>query len=154
MDDVVTGQVKTLARAVVEKVAPEELPFFAATCEAYFSGRRSARNREDVLGFGLGEVVTLVGPVALALATSTVHHLAGEAGRSVAARGLSAFRRWRRRRSAEPPREEVAELPELSPAQEAELRVVLERRARELGVEPERVDEVVTALLSAFKRDE
>ncbi|SDN68761.1 hypothetical protein [Allokutzneria albata] len=66
------GFVTTLARNVVAARAPEELPFFAAACAAYFRNPRRAlagRTRSDeVLGAGVDKKVALLSPVALAVA--------------------------------------------------------------------------------------
>jgi hypothetical protein len=60
--------VALLARAAVERAAPEELPLFRATSSAYFEDpgalERQA-SKDDMLGFGPGAVVVLLTPVAL-----------------------------------------------------------------------------------------
>ena len=63
--------VAALARASVERAAPEELPLFRATSEAYFddpSALERPQSRDDMLGFGVDAAVMLVTPVALAVA--------------------------------------------------------------------------------------
>lgn len=63
--------VAELARRAVERAAPEEMPLFRATSEAWLadpSGIRSARGRDDMLGFGIEAAAMLVTPVALQVA--------------------------------------------------------------------------------------
>ena len=70
-DDLVVA----LARASVERAAPEELPLFAATSEAYLadpSALDGGKQKEDVLGFGVDAAMVLVTPVALQVARAVV----------------------------------------------------------------------------------
>jgi hypothetical protein len=76
--------VAALARDVVASAAPEELPLFRRTSEAYFadpSGIVSkAESKDEALGFGVEQAVILVTPAALAVATSVVQFLSNEVG--------------------------------------------------------------------------
>ena len=70
--------VAALARASVERAAPEELPLFRATSEAYFddpSALERPRSRDDMLGFGVDAAVMLVTPVALAVARDVIQFI-------------------------------------------------------------------------------
>ena len=70
--------VAALARASVERVAPEELPLFRATSEAYFddpSALEQPKSRDDMLGFGVDAAVMLVTPVALAVARDVIQFI-------------------------------------------------------------------------------
>ena len=67
--------VEALARSAVEQVAPEELPLFRATSEAYFADPSSlepGRSRDDMLGFGVDAALVLVSPVALQVAKEVI----------------------------------------------------------------------------------
>ena len=60
--------VAALARATVERAAPEELPLFRATSEAYLRDPASVeggKSRDELLGFGVEAAAMLVTPVAL-----------------------------------------------------------------------------------------
>jgi hypothetical protein len=76
--------VAALARDAVASTAPEELPLFRRTSEAYFadpSGVLSkAEPRDEALGFGVEQALILVTPAALAVATSVVQFLSNEVG--------------------------------------------------------------------------
>ena len=80
-------RVAALARACVERAAPEELPLFRATCEAYLDDPRSLERRgggkDDMLGFGVEAATILVTPVALSVAKEVLVYL-GEQVRRVA----------------------------------------------------------------------
>ena len=67
--------VADLARAVVEQTAPEELPLFRATSEAYFDDPDVAERSgcgDEMLGFGVDAALVLVTPVALSVARDVV----------------------------------------------------------------------------------
>ena len=70
--------VAALARASVERAAPEELPLFRATSEAYFDDPASLerqRSGDEMLGFGVDAAVMLVTPVALAVAKDVIEFI-------------------------------------------------------------------------------
>lgn len=58
-----------LARDLTAKVAPQELPLFRANSEAYFNDPEKAikgqASKDDILGFGIGEVAAFVTPSSL-----------------------------------------------------------------------------------------
>lgn len=70
--------VAALARATVEKAAPEELPLFRATSEAYFSDPQALERgggKEAMLGFGVDAAMMLLTPVALTVAKDVITFL-------------------------------------------------------------------------------
>ena len=72
--------VAALARATVEKAAPEELPLFRATSEAYFTDpkaleRSGGGGKDEMLGFGVDAAVMLLTPVALTVAKDVINFL-------------------------------------------------------------------------------
>jgi hypothetical protein len=76
------AMVQALARSTVTEVAPEELPLFEPTSEAYFdpSRREDGRTPDEMLGFGVdaAAAAVLVTPVALEAARSVISYLVGE----------------------------------------------------------------------------
>jgi hypothetical protein len=76
--------VAALARDAVASTAPEELPLFRRTSEAYFADPADvlskAEAKDEALGFGVEQAVILVTPAALAVATSVVQFLSNEVG--------------------------------------------------------------------------
>jgi hypothetical protein len=70
-DDLVTS----LAREMVEECAPEELPMFEATSEAFVADPDRVEKevaRDEMLGFGLETAVVAIAPYALAIARHVV----------------------------------------------------------------------------------
>jgi hypothetical protein len=77
------GAIEALARATVEQVAPEELPLFGPTTQAYFDPSRAQGDdghADEMLGFGIdaAAAAVLVTPVALEAARSTIAFIVGE----------------------------------------------------------------------------
>ena len=152
--------VTELARHLVQEAAPEELPLFRATSEAYFKDPAKtlarSQDKDEMLGFGAEAVVVLLTPVALEVAKSVVAWVAArvrsaaerEAGGMIddAVGGL--FRRLRGSR-AEP--EPAA--PELSDEELAEVRRVAFEKARQLDLPKAKAellaDSVVGSLATA-----
>lgn len=69
--------VVALARATVERAAPEELVLFPAASEAYLDGRdpSKATRGDPMLGFGIETAVVLLTPVALTVAKDVLGFL-------------------------------------------------------------------------------
>ena len=140
--------VQLLARRAVSAIAPEELPFFAAATEAYFRDPDHSlgkpKRSDEALGSGFDVVITLLSPVALAVAGAVYQALTEKAGKEVVRRGGRLLARLLRRRrgvAAGPP----ITLP-LSESQRAEVRRVATERARELGLDDEQVRALVEAI--------
>ena len=74
--------IAALAREHVARLAPQELPLFRATSEAYFKHPQDVANHRrasgDMLGFGGGAVVSFVTPVVLAVVAEVVSFLVAE----------------------------------------------------------------------------
>lgn len=69
--------VVALARATVERAAPEELVLFPAASEAYLDGRdpSNATRGDPMLGFGIETAVVLLTPVAITVAKDVLGYL-------------------------------------------------------------------------------
>ena len=69
--------VVALARATVERAAPEELVIFPAASEAYLEGKdpSKATRGDPMLGFGVESAVILLTPVALTVARDVLGFL-------------------------------------------------------------------------------
>ena len=69
--------VVALARATVERAAPEELVIFPAASEAYLQGEdpSKATRGDPMLGFGVDAAVVLIAPVALTVAKDVLAFL-------------------------------------------------------------------------------
>jgi len=85
--------VVALARATVERAAPEELVIFPAASEAYLAGQDPAkRTRGDpMLGFGIESAVVLLTPVALTVAKDVLGFLRAQLKKQAEEHGDEAF---------------------------------------------------------------
>ena len=77
--------VADVARGLVAQTAPQELPLFRATSEAYFEDPQKVleqkRGKDEMLGFGV-EIAMFVAPVALEVAKAVVKFVADELRKS------------------------------------------------------------------------
>jgi hypothetical protein len=88
--------VAALARATVEKAAPEELPLFRPTSEAYFADPRALERgggKEAMLGFGVDAAMMLMTPVVLQVARDAIGFLGQQLRERAAAEGEGAIDR-------------------------------------------------------------
>jgi hypothetical protein len=88
--------VAVLARATVEKAAPEELPLFRPTSEAYFAdpqGLARSGDKEAMLGFGVDAAMVLMTPVVLQVAKDVIGFLGQQLRERAAAEGEGAIDR-------------------------------------------------------------
>ncbi|WP_229398649.1 hypothetical protein [Micromonospora okii] len=144
-----------LARAVVTRLAPEELPAFDLLAAPYLAGADGSAEGGR-LEFGVVEAVATVTPVVtLVCATVTSALLRGAEGEleqlgGRATRGL--FGALRRRRAA-PPAAEATAAPRWSREQLAEVRATAADRAAALGVEPELAGAIADAVVGALLLD-
>lgn len=141
------------ARSAVATVAPQELPFFPATCAAYLRDPERAlagrRRRDETLGSGVDTIVELVSPVALAVAAAVYQQLVDRAGEQMTRGAGRLFARLRRK--AIDTSRPVPSAP-LSDEQRAELRRVAEARARALGLDDEQVQLLVGAIMDGLQQ--
>ncbi len=74
--------ISRVARELVGQLSPQELPLFRATSAAYFKDpaavKKLAGARDDALGFGTSEAVSLIAPIALAVTAAVVSALMQE----------------------------------------------------------------------------
>jgi hypothetical protein len=85
-----------LARGAVERAAPEELPLFRPTSEAFFGDPDALARRkggDDMLGFGVDAAVVLVTPVALSVARDVVEFVAAQVRSRLSSEGEGAVQR-------------------------------------------------------------
>ncbi|MER7459351.1 hypothetical protein [Micromonospora sp. NPDC126480] len=140
-----------LARTVVARLAPEELPAFDLLAQPYLTGTDTSAEG-DRLGFGVVEAVTTVTPVVTLVCAGVVGALLRGAEGELeqlggrATRGL--FGALRRRPAVTaPPRVEWTR------EQLAEVRSVAAGRAAALGVEPELASAIADAVVGALLLD-
>ena len=154
--------VAELAREAVAKTAPQELPLFRATKEAYFRDPegtlRAQKAKDEMLGFGLETAVTLLAPVALAVGKDVIQYLAAQAGQAAKDEGGPRVQRLVRRMfgkadGAEPAGEAVAEDPEtptLTREQLEEVRRIAVEKARQLNVDDAQAELLADAMVGGL----
>lgn len=144
-----------LARRVVRKIAPEELPSFDIVAAPYLESPEQAERRlrqahDDPLGFGLADVVALATPVVALVSGSVITAVSDSVGKAVRDGAVGALRKaWRklRRKPLEP-----LELPStpLTTAQLAEVRQIALERALSLGMKRQKAEALADAVVAAL----
>ncbi|MCG8928415.1 hypothetical protein [Lentzea sp. CC55] len=147
--------VDELARRVVRKIAPEELPSFEIVAAPYLENPKQAERRlrqahDDPLGFGLGDIVAMATPVIALVSGSVITAVSDSVGKAVQQGTTNAARKaWRKLRGkpAEP-----LELPStpLTTPQLAEVRKTALERALSLGMEREKAEALADAVVTAL----
>jgi hypothetical protein len=94
MDELSQEQlVEALAKDLVAQIAPQELPLFRATSQAYFQNSdrllKGQDPKDEMLGFGVGESVTLLTPFILSILVEIVKYLSNEFASTVKTEGAS-----------------------------------------------------------------
>ncbi|SER12852.1 hypothetical protein [Actinokineospora terrae] len=130
------------ARAVVAEVAPDEAVVVDVVGQEFLRDpdRLLARDgsRPPVLGSGIGTVVTMLTPVALAVGASVYQHLLDKAGESLAKGTVQLVRKVFRRD------EGAAD----------EVRRVVVGRALELGRSQDEADRIADTVIAELTRDD
>ena len=88
-----TPLIADVARDIVAQTAPQELPLFRATSAAYFKkpdqALKNQTGKDEMLGFGTGELVSLLTPTVLIVVTEVVTFLTVEVKKAVATESAS-----------------------------------------------------------------
>ncbi|MFS8101070.1 hypothetical protein LFM09_28500 [Lentzea alba] len=144
-----------LARRVVRKIAPEELPSFDIVAAPYLESPEPAERRlrqahDDPLGFGLGDIIAMATPVIALVSGSVITAVSDSLGKAVHDSTAGAVRKaWRkiRRKPQEP-----LELPStpLTREQLAEVRQIALERALSLGMKQQKAEALADAVVAAL----
>jgi hypothetical protein len=156
MNDAAQTQVAAeVARDLVSQVAPEELPLFRATSEAYLKDPQRVlkeyTGKDEMLGFGTGEVLSLVTPVAVAVSVEVIRFVTGELKASfqtessvfLAALVKSLFKKYR----AALEREAQPTAVPLTSEQLREIHAIALTKARQLKLSEDRAKTLADALI-------
>lgn len=150
------ARVTALARAAVERAAPEELPLFPATSEAYLRDPASLRprgGRDDMLGFGVEAAAVLVTPVALSVARDVLTFLAEQVRRVARKEGEGAVDRLVDRVAGRDDEEQPAAPPppaELTDAQLEQVRAHALEKALLLRLPPAKAELLADSLVGSL----
>lgn len=144
-----TSGVDELARGVVQRIAPDEIPQFLSVARSFHaaSGRqvRRAARRNEPLGIGADGVTTMLSLAVLYIVSKLADSVLAEAATSLTGR----MRGWLGRvvRRGRPSLEGEAEwVP--GPEQLATIRVVAGRKARRLGLTAEQAELVADGIVA------
>jgi hypothetical protein len=144
-----------LARRVVRKIAPEELPSFDVVAAPYLetpepAARRLRQAHDNPLDFGLGDIVAMSTPVVTLVSGSVITAVADSLGETVRDGTAGALRRAWRKIRREP--QQPLELPAtpLTREQLAEIRQVAVDRALSLGVQQQKAEALADAVITAL----
>jgi hypothetical protein len=147
--------VAALARATVERAAPEELPLFGPMSEAYLADPSAledgGKKRDEMLGFGVDAAVVLITPVALQVARDVLGFLheqlrerAREQGEGAIDRIIAKLVGKKDEAAADEP------VPELTDAQLEQVRKFAVEKARSLKLSEERAGLLADSLVGSL----
>jgi len=152
--------ISELAREQVAQLAPDELPLFRPTSEAYFKDPtktlKTQSGGDEVLGFGAQAALTFLTPIALAVVTEVVTFLVAEIGKSIKEEGRVAvgqivknlFKRFRPSNSPASPA--ASSSPRLNAAQLTQVRKVAYDKARSLNLPEARAALLADSLVGSL----
>lgn len=145
-----------LARAAIERAAPEELPLFRATSEAYFAdpgALEQRRGRDEKLGFGAEAAMMLVTPIALQVARDVIGFLGEQLRERARAQGEGALDTLIARlvnRGKDEPGTTAAAPPELTDEQLQQVRSLALEKARSLKLSDAKAELLADALVGSL----
>lgn len=148
--------VAALARATVERAAPEELPLFAPMSEAYLADPKAlepGKGRDEMLGFGVDAAVLLVTPVALQVARDVLGFLHEQLRERAREHGEGAVDRIVARLVGKQDAAAEAEteaVPELTDAQLEQVRALAFEKARSLKLSDARAELLADSLVGSL----
>jgi hypothetical protein len=146
--------VTTLSREALAEIAPQELPLFRATSEAYFKDpEKTLANRgakDDPLGFGAGEAVVLLTPVVLAISADVVKFLLEEVKKSAKDQSAAFIGEMVKQmfKKVSPATKEKP--PALTPEQLAQVRQIAVKKARQLKLSDDRAKTLADAIVGGL----
>ena len=141
---------------LISEIAPQERPLFRAVSQTYFKDPKRAvapkNASDDMLGFGVGEVVVLLTPYLLSTTTEVIKFLTEEVKKAVneESAGLigekvkSLFKKYRH------PDETKNKIPPLSAAQLAQVQGIAMKEARRLRLSEKNTKLLANAIVGSL----
>ena len=145
--------VAALARATVEKAAPEELPLFRATSEAYFEDPQALeRNggKDEMLGFGVDAAMVLMTPVVLQVAKDVIGFLGEQLRERAREQGEGAIDRVIARLVKKDAAGDSEPVDELTDEQLEQVRALAIKKGRALKLSDERATLLADSLVGSL----
>jgi hypothetical protein len=145
--------ISDISRGLVEEIAPQELPLFRITSKVYFEEPEKVfedrKHHDNVLAIGLGDTITFLTPVVLAITTQVIKFLAEKAQKSIQEQSeeiIAKFVKSMFKRIS--PKEEEKEVSlKLSREELIELRKLMLETAKQLRLPEDRTDLLVNAMV-------
>jgi hypothetical protein len=145
------------AREVIAQTEPGELPLFQAISTQYFKRAdkilKKQSGKEDLLGFGIAEAMSVVTPAVLVVTTWLVIFLAEEAAKSIAEKSVSLITKQVKKRfkkfSKEDTKDESA-LPPLTHEQIAYVRQQAYEKFLQLNLSETRANRLADAVVASL----
>jgi len=169
MPDSIDNQlVAEVARELVLQLASQELPLFRANSEAYFKNPDKAlaeqKGKDDMLGFGSGEVVVLLTPIALSVVTEVVKFIVEEVKKSAkdessalishtVKKVFKKFRPEEKKKDHDKKADEKKTPPALTPDQLERVRDMALKKARQLKLSEARAKLLADAVIGSLVVD-
>jgi hypothetical protein len=150
--------ISNVARDLVAQLAPEELPLFRANSEAYFKDPqkmlKGQRGEDEMLGFGTGEAISLLTPIALTVSVEVIKFVIEEVKKSLKTESSSVINdlvksMFKKYRSAEEKKEEPASTP-LTLEQLKEVRKIAIAKARQLKLPESKAIKLADTLIAGL----
>jgi len=154
--------VAKLARSAVSRTAPEELPLFRATSEAYFEdpdALKRQRSGDEMLGFGVEAAMVLVTPVALNVARDVLNFVLEQVRAQAREHGKEAIEGFTDRllkhvsggdEAGAPAPAGAAGTPDLTEEQLEQVRTLALEKAQQLKLAPDKAELLADSLVGSL----
>jgi hypothetical protein len=159
MNDLSQNQfVVMMARDLVSELAPQEIPLFRANSEAYFKDPQKMlegkTGKDEMLGFGTGEAISLLTPVILSVSVEVVKFVTEEVKKSLKTESASVINdvvksMFKKYRPPEAPAGQPAS-PALTAQQLQEIHKLTLLKARQLNLQESQARQLADALVSGL----
>jgi len=156
MEDAVYNQtVSEVARELLAQLAPQEKALFRSISESYFKNPEKTLSdnsaKDEMLGFGAAETITLLTPVVLAVSGDVIKFLLGEAQKAMQSESTSVinetvkswFNKFRQNDDKKSP------LP-LTPEQLEQVRKIAIKKAQQLKLSEKNTKLLAEAIVGSF----
>lgn len=146
-----------ISRDLVAQLAPEELPLFRVTSQAFLQNPKRVLAGQgagdDMLGFGLGDAVALLTPAALAVASSVLTFLVAEMTKAASTEGKSlvqdtVHQLFKKIRS--PTKSNGKQLPPLTTEQLVQVRAIALKHAHQMKLSDPRAKVLADAIVGSL----
>ena len=147
--------IASLARATVERAAPEELPLFGPTSEAFFEdpSRVGRQGGDQMLGFGVEAAMLLVTPAALSIAREVVTFVGDQLRARLRSEGEGAVQRALDRifkRGSQNGGAPEPEVEDLTDEQLQQVRMLALEKARQLKLPADKAELLADSLVGSL----